>query len=262
MPLFRKPVEPAQRAALTVNGHTQHTPEGPGTVQRRYRLFVECERRLADDPLASPNAFGQPLGDGQGLEGLVEKIAPLFASEPSILRWVALRGALSDICIRVLDPESAVAPPDALERAMGIEWVQGPDAQSHPDLAEPWRTKLTAEQREAALGIASVVLTRASDYPRYSEMSVDDVNADERSGSLTRVVALDVIAWSAVALLRLEIAQQLFPQVPEPDALVEPGWYTEPLFAKAERYWDGADWTRACRVADGRQYREATVALS
>ncbi len=74
-----------------------------------------------------------------------------------------------------------------------------------------------------------------------------------RVAGFPRAVALDCIAWSAVAFLRLEIAQQIFSQVPEPDALSEPGWYTEPLFAKAERFWNGSNWTARCRVKDGRR---------
>jgi len=59
----------------------------------------------------------------------------------------------------------------------------------------------------------------------------------------------------------LEVAQQLLPKVPEPEALPEPGWYVEPLFSKGERYWDGSDWTSTCRMKDGRRYIESDVPL-
>jgi hypothetical protein len=144
---------------------------------------------------------------------------------------------------------------------MGLEWVTDVLGESHPDLAQPWRTTLSPDQRQAALGVASSVFIRAEDYGRYSGMSVMDVNADPRC-QIPQSAALDCIAWSAIALLRLEIAQQLFPQVPEPDALLEPGWYTEPLFAKSERFWDGSDWTARCRVKDGRQLIETNVPLA
>ena len=92
-------------------------------------------------------------------------------------------------------------------------------------------------------------------------MSVQDVNADPRC-QIPKAAALDCIAWSAIALLRLGVAHQLFPQVPEPDALPKPGWYTEPLFAKSERFWDGSDWTSRCRVRDGGRFNEIDVPLA
>lgn len=245
---------------LTVNGRPQPHPEVPGSIQRRFRLFAECERRLAANPLAGPAAAGQPIGDGSGLEGLVAKVAPLFEREQSLIRWVALRGAFAELFIRVLDPDSAVASPEDLERVMGLEWVTDVQGESHVDLALPWRTTLSPDQRQAALGVASSVLIRVEDYGRYSGMSIKDVNADPRC-RIPKAAALDCIVWSAVALLRLGVAQQLFPQVPEPDALPEPGWYTEPLFAKAERFWGGSDWTARCRVKDGRGFIETSTPL-
>jgi hypothetical protein len=259
LPLFRKE-QPAQgeraRAIMTVNGWPQHQPETAGKLPRRYRLFVECERRLSDDPLAG--ARGQPLGDGLGLEGLVAKIAPLFERERSLIRWVALRGAIAELSIRVLDQASAAAEPADLEEAMGLSWPAG---QPHPDVAPLWRPRLSEAERDAVLGVAASALTRAEDYARYEAMSVRQVNTDPSCQRLGDAVALDCIAWSAVAMLRLGIAQQIFPQVPEPDALPEPGWYTEPLFAESERYWDGNDWTAACRASNGRGYQQAALPL-
>jgi hypothetical protein len=116
---------------------------------------------------------------------------------------------------------------------MGLEWVADVQGQFHPNLAQPWRTTPSLDQRQEALGVASSVFIRTEDYGRYSGMSVMDVNADPRC-RIPKEVALDCIAWSAVALLRLGVAHQLFTQVPEPDALSEPGWYTDPLFAKSD----------------------------
>lgn len=252
MPLFRK--------VLTVNGRPQPQPEAIGNMSRKTRLFVECERRLANDPLARPAAIGRPIGDGYGLEGLVAKLAPLFERERSLIRWVALRGAFSELFVRVVDPTSAIVSPEELERVMGLEWTDAAPDDSHPDLARSWRSTLSPDQRQAALGVASSVFLRIEDYSRYSEMKITDVNADPRC-QIPQAAALDCIAWSAVALLRLEIAQQIFSQVPEPDALPEPGWYTEPLFAKAERFWNGSDWTASCRVKNGRQFVETNIPL-
>lgn len=252
MPLFRR--------GLTINGRPQPNPEVPGSMPRRNRLFGECERRLAAEHLAGPSAAGQPIGDGSGLEGLVAKVAPLFEREQSLIRWVALRGAFTELFIRIFDPDSAIASPEDLEQVMGLAWVTDVQNGSHPDLAQPWRTTLSPDQRQAALGVASSVFIRAEDYGRYSRMSVQDVNADP-SCRVPKAAALDCIVWSAVALLRLGVAHQLFPQIPEPDALPEHGWYTEPLFAKAERFWDGSDWTARCRVRDGRGFIETSAPL-
>ena len=261
MPFLRKSPTPP-RGVMTVNGNRQPRPEGSGAIERRFRLFMECVRRLVDDPLSSASSIGVPIGDGAGLEELSARIAPLFDHEPSLLRWVALRGAIADIYIYVLDPTSAVVPQRALEEAMGLEWRRGPEGESQADLREPWRTQFSGTQRKAAMGIASSIMIRAEDYPRYSKMRVQDVNSDPRCCRMSRPLALDTIAWVAVALLRLEVAQQLLPQVPEPDALPEPGWYVEPLFSKGERYWDGSDWTAACRMQDGRRYIENEVPLT
>jgi len=262
MPFFRKPEpSPGDRPRLTINGVRQTLPEATGRFPRRFRLFIECERRLAGDPLAQPNALGCPVGDGHGLEGLVAKLNPLFEREESLIRWVALRGALAEISIRILDNETAVRSPNDLEAAMGLEWAPDGQGASRADISGAWHGRLTAEQRESALGIASSVLIRAEDYRRLESKSIQDVIADH-SYWMSRPIALDCIAWSAIALLRLEVAQQVVSQVPEPDALVAPGWYTEPLFAKSERYWDGSDWSSRCRVQDGRQFQETTVPLA
>lgn len=101
MPLFRgRPdLRPDDRHVLTISGRPQPQPEVPGGMPRRGRLFTECARRLADDPLAGSAAEGRPIADGPGLEGLVAKVAPLFARERSLIRWVALRGAFTDLFV-------------------------------------------------------------------------------------------------------------------------------------------------------------------
>jgi hypothetical protein len=255
MPFFRKP------PVLTINGRPQPQPEVIGGMPRRNRLFVECERRLAADPLAGSAAAGQPIGDGIGLEGLVAKLTPLFERERSLIRWVALRGALAEMFVRVVDRSSAVIYPGELVEIMGLEWIDDAYGESDLNLAQPWRTTLSSEQQQTALGVAGSIFMRSEDYARYSKMKVEDVNTDPHC-QISRAIALDYIAWLAVAFLRLGIAQQLFSQVPEPDALPEPGWYTEPLFAKAERFWDGSNWTDSCRVKDSRGFNETSIPLA
>ena len=260
MPLFRRPPGPPEPPRLTMNGRLQAIPETSDSIKRRFRLFVECERRLAANPEAQQSAIGSPLGDGHGLEEAVSQIIPLFDREPSLVKWVALRGAISEISIQILELENAAVLQQDLERVMGLEWVTDATGESRTDLTAPWRTKLSSEQREAALGIACTVMILAEDYGRIEEMNVREVLSDPGC-SIPRAVAFDIIAWSAIALLRLKRAQQRVDQCPEPDALTDAGWYTDPLFGKCERYWDGSDWTSRCRVREGRQYTEISTPL-
>jgi hypothetical protein len=88
-------------------------------------------------------------------------------------------------------------------------------------------------------------------------LTIDEVKADRCWPG--NAVALDIIAWSAVALLRLELLD--LNHVPEPDRLDTSGWYYDPLWGKVQRFWDGSDWTGRCRVVDGRGFREAFQAL-
>jgi hypothetical protein len=193
-----------------------------------------------------------PIGDGCGMEGLVARIAPLFHGERSLLRWVALRGAFTHLHIATVDSTSRVLPfYPAVEVAMGVGNVADPEA-AEPviDVAPEWASRLSEEQREAVIGLFVALTTRLFDYERYSELPIDEINQDSRC-RLNDAMALDFLAWSAVALLRTELARD-FLAAPEPDALEQPGWYTDPLWGKAQRYWDGTDWTERAR-ADGQE---------
>jgi hypothetical protein len=136
MPLFRR--QPgsgqAEPPRLTINGRLQVIPETSDSIKRRFRLFVECERRLAGHPAAQQSEVGSPLGDGYGLEEAVAEIKPLFDYEPSLVKWVALRGAISEISIQVLEPENAAVLRRDLERVMGLEWVADTTGESRVDL--------------------------------------------------------------------------------------------------------------------------------
>lgn len=242
-----------QRPGRTINGRPQPDPEQPGSLQRRARLFVESMRRIAEDPLASPSARGTPIGDGCGMEGLVARIAPLFDKERSLLRWVALRGAFTYLHIATVDRTSRVLPfSPAVETAMGVGNIAGPDADEPViDVAPEWASRLSREQRAAVSGVFGALAVRLFDYDRYSQLPIDEVNQDPRC-RLNDAMALDFIAWSAVALLRTGLAQD-FLAAPEPDALERPGWYADPLWGKAQRYWDGTDWTERARTSDGQE---------
>jgi hypothetical protein len=216
-------------------------------------LFVECVRRIADDPLAAASAGRMPIGDGCGMEGLVARITPLFDRERSLIRWVALRGAFTNLYIVTVDSTSMVVPfSPAVETAMGVGNVAVPGtAEFSIDVAPEWASRLSAGQRDAVIGVYRAVAARLFDYERYSRLSVDEVNSDPRC-RLNDAMALDFIAWSAVALLRTGLAEN-FLVAPEPDALEQPGWYTDPLWGKAQRYWDGTDWTERARTSGGHE---------
>lgn len=206
-------------------------------------------------------ARGTPIGDGLGLEELVAVVSPLFQVEQSLVRWVALRGAFASLYITTVNPESRVVPfSPVVETAMGVGYVTHPDTGKDVlDVAPEWAQRLSGPQREAAIEVCTAFGTRLFDYDRFSQLPTSQVNSDSRC-SLNDAMALDFIAWAAVALLRLGLSAN-YVHTPEPDALPAPGWYTEPLFAKSERYWNGSDWTDRCRMPDGRGYREVSSPL-
>ncbi len=252
MPLFsRSGGALGQRPRLTVNGRPQPEPERPGSLERRNRLFIECMRLLASDRLALRASAGIPIGKGLGIGDLAGKIKPLFDKEQSLIRWVALRGAISETYIDTVDPSSRIVPfYPAVETVMGVGHLSDPGAAREIiDVAPEWVPRLTREQRTNAVLLFVAVKTVVFDYERYSRMGMDEVNRDPKC-RLSDQMALALIVWNAVALLRLGITQQVM-MAPEPDALEEPGWYTDPLWGKAERYWDGTDWTSRCRAPNG-----------
>jgi hypothetical protein len=253
----------SREQVLTINGRPQPQPEGTGTGHRQFRLFVECMSRLRADPLASDQASSQPVGDGCGLQGLVARIGPLFTNERSLIRWVALRGAFTSLFVYIFDPSSKVASLRDLEQAMGVALVAGPTGDRHLEVAESWTSRLSTEQQANVVAIARQVLFHVSDYPRLQSLSVLQVNSDPELAEFDDALALDCIVWSAIALLRLGIGPgpRALIMAPEPDALLRPGWYPEPLWGRAERYWDGSDWTAVCRVRNGRNATETSMPL-
>jgi hypothetical protein len=262
MGLFSRRHESEASPRIIISGQPQAEPEVKGSLPRRSRMFVECMRCLGDDPLATQ--VGRPIGDGFGLDDLVGKIRPLFAVEQSLIRWVALRGALSFMYIHTLDPESRSVPfSPVIEETMGICFVPSPDGQDdEPSVVPAWGSQMTEDQQEAAVGVAASVGSRVVDYPRISSLTIHEVIADPPSQMVNAAIGLDIIAWSAIALLRTGIGESLMRVAPQPDALPQPGWYIDPLWAKAERYWDGSDWTDRCRASDGRRYVERAAPLA
>lgn len=245
---------------LTINGRPQPAPEGPKTLERRGRLFVECVRRLADDPLTSRAAYGHLIGAGSGLEGLVATIAPLFEREQSLIRWVALRGAIAWLYREILRPAGATRSPQQLAEAMGLAWARG-TAGACELVATEATGGLTGERRNVAIATANITANYLIYYQRIMQMTVPELNADAMCSQLDDDIALECIAWSAVACLRLGVDRQWLAQLPEPDALTEIGWYTDPLCGIYQRYWDGWDWTAECRTRNGDEIVGYTIPL-
>jgi hypothetical protein len=237
--------EPPARPSMTVNGRPQPVPESTGHGERRSRLFWECARRLAGEPLAQPEARGRLLGSGSAREQLLPAIAPLFRNEPSMIRWVALRRAISNL--NVQDPAALLK----LTLAMGLTLDDGEDGGISVTALAPGQQ--SGQQLAEALALGNAVYGLLTRYEPVVTMTMPETNAYPVFAALTDAVALDCIAWSAVALLRVGYAQKGFQLVPEPDALTEPGWYTEPVFGRFERYWDGTDWTSSVRGKSGQQ---------
>ena len=137
------------------------------------------------------------------MEGLVARIAPMFDKERSLLRWVALRGAFAQLYISTVDSTSQMIPfSPVVETAMGVRSVAAPEAAGPAiEVAPEWASRLSEDQHHAVTGVFAALAARLFDYGRYSRLSVDEVNQDPKCW-LNDAMALDFIAWSAVALLR------------------------------------------------------------
>lgn len=250
MGLFRARPEPRQQPQWTLRGNPVIPTREPTT--RRFSLWAECLRALEGQPRCRPQDSGVPLGDGLGLEHLVELITPTFRLDRSLVPWVALRGALASLHLETMDPSSRSVPFTAVEAAMGVGDVSGP-AETAPRLgvSPQWEDRLSPQEQEAVKGIFGAVVIRLERYPEFSAQPQPVVKSTP--GLLpSPAVALDMIAWSAAAMLRIGAAEGLMSGVAEPERMDTPGWYVEPLWARSERYWDGHDWTSRCRMPSDR----------
>jgi hypothetical protein len=218
-------------------------------------MMSSAIRLLAEHPLVL--ADGRPLGDGYGMEELVAVIAPLFARERALIRWVALRGALlyldmlcpDDASMQALLPHLGLRPSEAAD-GLAVELID-PERQ----VPEPTAGLVT--------GLFFSIADRWASYRQLAEMTVAEVNLDARWAVVGPSMGLDYIAWAAVAMVRSGAwAAGSMRDVPEPGLLEEPGWYIEPLFAKSERFWDGEDWTRRVRAQSGRRWVEVEIPLA
>jgi Protein of unknown function (DUF2510) len=242
--------EPSVRPSRSISGKRMTVPEDIGTLPRRARLMAAAVLKVQSLPMAQPAAYGNPLGDGHGLEEVVAAIRPLFDKERSLTRWVAIRGALLFLDMAC---EQATMKAEILA-AMGLRWG-GERVELTPGPA-PLPPQLT----DNVIGVFSSLSMRLDDYATVSKMSVDDVNADPFWKAVNEAIALDYIAWTSSALCRVGWLDTPL-QMPEPGSLETPGWYADPLWAKAERFWDGTDWTARMRSVTNRR-AEVNQALS
>jgi hypothetical protein len=249
--------EQSVRPTRTIDGKPLAVPEEIGAIPRRVRLMAAAVLRVRSLPLAHPAARGFPLGDCHGMEEIVAAIRPVFSTERSLVRWVAIRGALLflDMTVNV-----EVTWGDLLA-AMGLRIVPGPA--SDEERTELLRTseQVSPEVERDIIGVFGSLAVHLEDYERVSNMPIDQVNADPFWRAVNEAVGLDYIAWTAVALSRTN-AVDVALRMPEAGLLEHPGWYADPLWAKAERYWDGTDWTARVRVKDGRRWVERSQSLS
>lgn len=124
--------------------------------------------------------------------------------------------------------------------AMGLQ--PGRESIEIAPAAAPLAPEITAN----VIGVFSSLAMRLDAYERVSKMDMDDVNVDPLWKAVNEGIALDYIAWASVALCRVGWIETPL-NMPEPGLLETPGWYADPLWAKAERFWDGTDWTPRVR---------------
>lgn len=261
MPLFRGGSgggEPSIRPRRTLSGRPMSMQEDIGTQARRGRLMSEAVRRLDGHPLARQSVHGVALGDGHGMEDLIGHIAPLFEREMSLARWVAIRGALLYL--------DMICPTDRewqeLMPVMGLASVDNPQANEPSFVVLHQAPPVTPEVEAGIRGLFAAITLRWERYAEVSEMSIQQVNADAMWARVGPPMALDFIAWTAIAMLRTgQASSGIIQNMPEPGLLEQPGWYADPLFAKCERYWSGDDWTDQVRVKNGKTWNPSSVPL-
>jgi hypothetical protein len=177
------------------------------------------------DPLDIPGAmerrarlFGEAIEIAKRGGDVRPGIANLLAKKSQLIKWVSLRGALSYVSITL----------EQSGRTLG-------DLRGYAGQAEP----------DGALDLIRSYESRVSKL-RFAEVLADP--------SLVKSIDwhLDFITWAAVA--HVQGGLDRFLVIPAAQVLDVPAWYREPVFGKAERYWDGADWTTKVRVLDGRRW--------
>lgn len=175
-------------------------------------------------PLETPGSvarrgrmFGEAMRIAEAGSDLAIAIPELFEREQSLAKWVSLRGGLAFVAIALEDPEISL---DRLAEFAGHGMPAGANELVHI-------------------------------YPQLERASFSDI-LDDQNLCRNRDFHYALIAWCAAAFVGGGLQRRV--DIPPPQALSEPGWYTEPVFTKCERYWDGADWTSKCRSLEGRRW--------
>ena len=213
---------------------------GPSFAPGTEGPTVQAQRTISGKPVVSPEVagtferrsrfFGSALSLAGHNEGptLTAKINELFTQERALQKWVALRGALAFLNIACNEAHQT----------------------SYEALLQVTDDQVVPKGLERAL----------AQYSRLENMSTDRVLADPMFGQLGSAWALSCIAWTAAAFVKSGMSEQLA-GIPEPSQLTQPGWYTDPLFAKCDRYWDGSDWSVRCRALEGNRWESVRSLL-
>lgn len=227
--------EPTAWPKVSITGKPNFVRCELGGAVRRVLLMASAVRVVAEHPVARPNRSGEPLLGPSGLTSVVETLRPMFAVENALVPWIALRGALLflQMTFRPSDP--------AMAESMGIH-------QGDHSLLVPTDAALAGEA-QSYLSLYRSLLDKLRSYDELEQMSLHAVLADPRFRGVDTEVGFQMIAWAAVAMLRTGRVDVVH-NFGEPGRIDSAGWYTEPLFAKAERYHDGRDWTNRCRAIE------------
>ena len=114
-------------------------------------------------------AYGMPLGEEYGVRELVGLVEPIFARERSLIRWVAIRGALASLA--QLGPVFHGEIPECI----GLAWEENPDGTLDLRLANKGADH-TVGNLYSISGLLAAVMQRLEQYDAIQAMSLDEVN--------------------------------------------------------------------------------------
>jgi hypothetical protein len=237
--------EPTTWPTVSLTGSSHFVRCEIGGAARRALLMASAVRVVAEHPATRPDRAGQPLLGPSGLASIAETLRPTFAVEGSLVPWIALRGALLFLNMSFSNRDTVMTD------VMGID----PSGRA---LLSPGDADSATQ---AYLSLSSSMLSMLSAYDELENMSMDSVLADRRFSSVDKESGLQIIAWTATAMIRAGRAD-VVDNFGEPGRIDFAGWYTEPMFSKAERYHDGSDWTARCRVIERGREEFFTIRLA
>lgn len=204
----------------------KHDPGTEGPSLSNPRSITGHPMREPEVPGGQPRRsrlFSEAIHFGVGRASRQAQLESIMSREASLVKWVSLRAALTHLSFALENRERTFSDLQAL--------AGEPEPQGFKELLDA--------------------------YPTIATLSLDQVNGDPR---LVRTPEwhFAAISWGATVFANATDFALLNPGA---QALETPGWYADPAFAKAERFWDGGDWTPRCRVFDGRRYMAGSNAL-